>query len=127
MPALNVTVSTQNATLARIGAGLLVILCLDAAWLSLTRKTLYSTVATPRLGYGLIAWLTLATAIAAARPNGTGQAAKWGAAVGAATYLVFNGTELALHPEWPVKTAAADTAWGTSMCALTSAILHHYN
>ena len=124
---LNIQVQSDHATLARIGAALLVLICLDAAWLSLTRNTLYASVQATRLGYGLVAWLTLATCIAAGRAGATGQAAKWGAAVGASTYLVFNGTELAIRPTWPLKTAAADAAWGTAACTLVAVILYHYS
>ena len=102
---------------------------MDLLWFSLVAPRLgaYAGVTFRRPAFGVLAWGALAYAVSCLR-TADGAAAWGGAWVGAVTYLVFNGTYLALHDSYPVGDAVVDVLWGTCVCALASAVAndHHH-
>ena len=73
-----------------------------------------------KIAWGLIAWIALAKGVVAANPQTSREAVMWGASVGAICYAVFNGTELAIRPDWTLTAAIGDTLWGTFVCGFAS-------
>ena len=64
----------------------------------------------------MLAWTSLAAAAAALSPdNDTADALLYGACVGAVAYNVFNGTILAIAPEWRqhIGVSVVDVVWGS--------------
>lgn len=70
-----------------------------------------------RLAGGLVAWFLLAVGIRAFAIGRPGDSAlntfARGALLGAVIYGVYNGTNYATFKDYPVRTAVADTLWGT--------------
>ena len=102
------------------------LLFMDACWffIAVRRLKLYPLFETTRLSFGLIAWAALAVAISTLRPHDTWETGVWGWAVGTVTYLVFNGTELAIRGDWTPGVALADTIWGMTACTTASMAAH---
>ena len=100
------------------------LVCMDLVWLGIVAPQLglYSDVRMHRPLYGLVAWTALAFAIASLRDSN--KAWTWGAGVGLTTYLVFNGTELAIRDTYALHDAVADTAWGVLVCSVSSWLAH---
>ena len=101
---------------ARCLAGLVV---LDALYFALAARHVYPRFDDVRLHFGLLAWGALALALAS---RVEGPPARYGACVGALAYAVFNGTELAIRPDWRVRHAALDLLWGTCACAAVATL-----
>lgn len=122
---MNVTVS--KLTIGRVCIALLVLLIGDAIWFQYSTVHIYPSLTNVRIGWGLIAWVALAVGVASANPNSVKSAIGWGAAVGFITYAVFNGTELAIRPDWTPFMAMSDWTWGTFICSVSSLGLYLYH
>ena len=77
-----------------------------------------------KIAWGLLAWIPLAIAIASANPDSTTSAIQWGAAVGFTTYAVFNGTEIAIRPDWTPTIGIIDLAWGSFASSIAAYTLY---
>lgn len=98
--------------------GFFVLLLLDFIWFVFLSKHVANYPDFPGFNpvYGLLAWIPLgvAYAAAAAGTENTLEAAMLGSLLGFLSYATFNGTELAIHPSWRnIRYVAADLAWGT--------------
>jgi hypothetical protein len=112
-------------SLRRALGALVLLVSGDALWFWSSAALVYPMVERAEPAYGLLAWGALAFALAAGQPALPWEALAYGASVGGVTYLVFNGTELALRPDWRRwPTPAVDVAWGVVLCAAVSAALH---
>lgn len=116
----NMRVAIQCLTAAKLTAALTSLLALDYVWFSLFARYVYPQLPKIRLEYGIIAWVALAVAVAAACPTSCANAASWGSAVGLVCYAVFNGTESAIRHDWQLSTAITDTVWGVFNCTCAS-------
>lgn len=104
---------------------LVTLLFMDACWFTISfRLKVYPSFERVRLHYGFVAWTALALAISTLRATDHWDAVRWGLSVGSVTYAVFNGTELAIRPDWMVRTALVDLLWGMT-CVTTSSVLAH--
>ena len=104
---------------------LALLLALDGFWLGFLSRRLnvYPPFEKTRFGYGLLAWGALALAQSTVRVDTIQDGILFGCGVGGTSYLVFNGTELAIRPDWKLSTATMDVAWGTLMNAMTGGVL----
>jgi uncharacterized membrane protein len=117
----------------RYGTALVVLIALDAAWLSyfahaVFRPTLGSILLDePRwiaagLFYALYALGVVVFAVAPAARDGSWLAAlAYGAFLGFVAYMTYDLTNLASIKAWTVTLAIVDTAWGTLATALAAA------
>ena len=109
---------------ARLGIATVLILVFDLVWLkaATTLKVYPSSAFTDvKIGYGLLAWIPLALAQSMGNPKTYLEAIMYGGGVGLLSYSVFNGTELALRPDWRSwKTPSLDILWGTVQHALVA-------
>jgi uncharacterized membrane protein len=109
---------------ARLGIATFLILVFDLVWLkaATTLKVYPSSAFTDvKIGYGLLAWIPLALAQSMGNPKTYLEAIVYGGGVGFLSYSVFNGTELALRPDWRSwKTPSLDILWGTVQHALVA-------
>lgn len=109
---------------ARLGIATVLILVFDLVWLkaATTLKVYPSSAFTDvKIGYGLLAWIPLALAQSMGNPKTYLEAIVYGGGVGFLSYSVFNGTELALRPDWRSwKTPSLDILWGTVQHALVA-------
>ena len=104
---------------------LVTLLFMDACWFTIAlRLKVYPSFEGVRLYYALLAWTALAFAISTLRAADHWDAVRWGLSVGSVTYAVFNGTELAIRPDWTVRTALVDLLWGMT-CVTTSCVFAH--
>ena len=109
---------------ARLGIATVLVLVFDLVWLkaATTLKVYPSSAFTDvKIGYGLLAWIPLALAQSMGNPKTYLEAIVYGGGVGFLSYSVFNGTELALRPDWRSwKTPSLDILWGTVQHALVA-------
>ena len=105
-----------------------ILVCLDTCWLTLaSRLRVYpaSAIAHVRPEFGLLAWTSLGCGVAffcrgAATPL---EAARRGFMIGLTGYGVFNGTELALRPDWRSgRLVATDMVWGCFAASLAAVL-----
>lgn len=109
----------------------LVMLPLDAAWLTLAAEPLYRA----QIGHLLREGFALAPAAAfyaiyvlgilvlAQRPSETARgAAARGAALGFVAYATFDLTNQAVMRDWPLMVTIIDLAWGTALTAAVSGL-----
>ena len=112
--------------IAKIIIAILSILILDFIYLGLIAKyfSIYPTFDNVQIYWGLIAWIALAYAISIHNPKSRQEAIIWGAFIGFVTYAVFNGTELAIRPDYRnVKSVSCDMIWGIVLQTMISLIL----
>ena len=124
---MSIAIQFQQPNLKRFIIALVVLLILDAIWLSLSYKmNVYPKVKNIKVHYGLLAWSALALAISCAKPKTREDALIYGSFVGFVSYAVFNGTELAIREDWRNKwyTAPIDLCWGTLALGTTSTVVH---
>lgn len=111
----------------RLGIATVLILVFDLIWLkaATTLKVYPSSALTDvKIGYGLLAWIPLALAQSMGNPKTYLEAIMYGGGVGFLSYSVFNGTELALRPDWRSwKTPTLDILWGTVQHALVALLV----
>lgn len=117
---MELTLPSVGRTLQAL-VGLLVF---DAMYFSLIARHMYPNL-NVKIAYGLIAWLALAFAIASLKTRE--DAFLYGLAVGAVTYGVFNGTELAIRPDWRShwSYSVLDMSWGMIVCGSVSWLINH--
>lgn len=131
-PAMPIQVGTAGLTPRRLGACMLALIIADALWLGCLSVVLGvyppsrpgSLELLPTrssLAAGMVAWTALAVAITAGQAECWCAAVQWGAAVGGITYAVFNGTEMAIRPDWGLGTAVVDVGWGICVGAWAAA------
>ena len=120
----NMIVNLSQITPTRIIAALVTLLVLDSLWFSISLKRVYPQFNNVKIAWGLLAWIPLAIAIASANPDSTPSAIQWGAAVGFTTYAVFNGTEIAIRPDWTPTIGLIDLAWGTFASSIAAYTLY---
>ena len=107
---------------------LVTILLLDYAWFTAT-YTLFNLYRfrNIKVQYGLLAWIALALAISTSRATAAVEDLAFGGMVGFVSYMVFNGTELAINETyrntWHVP--VVDVLWGTTACATASLATRH--
>lgn len=106
----------------RFIVSLVCILILDAVWLSLTAS--FYNIKNAKLQYGFIAWTAIAFALSCGRPFTFMEALQYGAFIGFVSYATFNGTELAINPEWTLLKATVDMCWGTLACGVVTMLLY---
>ena len=121
---MNVTVS--QVTWKRVFVALTILLIGDAIWFHFSAGRIYPKFTKVNLIWGPIAWVALAKAISAGEPESFQKALFWGASVGAITYAVFNGTEMAIRPDWTPRVGLADWLWGVCICSLSAVGLYHF-
>lgn len=117
-------VQASFITYTRLATALATLLALDAVWFSVSLNRVYPPFTDVKLAWGLLAWVPLAIAIVSANPGTASEALQWGAAVGFTTYAVFNGTELAIRPDWTPAVGMIDLAWGTFACSAAAYAVH---
>lgn len=114
--------------LVRFLTTLLTLLALDACWFAASRRLrVYpaSVIANAAPVYGLIAWGAIAMGLTFFRGREWRDALLHGFVIGAVAYGTFNGTELAIRPDWRrLRTAAPDLVWGCSATTATAACMH---
>jgi len=108
----------------RLVIATVLIIVFDLVWLkAATALNVYPSKALidVQIGYGLLAWIPLALAQSMGNPKTRLEAIMYGGGVGLLSYSVFNGTELALRPDWRTwKTPTIDIMWGTIQHALVA-------
>ncbi len=118
---------------------LVILLLLDAVWLTAiaptSRKVVASIQGTPmqiRWIPAAVVYLLIAIAVvylAVLSASSTLEAAGRGAVLGLAMYGVYDFTNHATLTAYPLPYAIADTAWGTFLCGVTAAatygVLHY--
>ena len=108
----------------RILTSLVSLLLADVVWFRYSIQHVYPTFPQSNVVWGLVAWIALAIAISAGKPDSVKTAGLWGAVVGAIAYAVFNGTELAIRTDWSPSVALVDTLWGIGNCSVSSVALY---
>ena len=116
-------VSVKNITFYRFFICLVTILFLDYIWFS-SSKSVYPNLINIRIGFGFIAWGSLVIAIISHNSINGKQSLIWGGLVGLIIYNVFNGTELAIRPDWTLFIAIVDILWGIIICSISSLIVN---
>ena len=105
-----------------------IILLLDGVWFKKTQEIYFRVIDHTQVNiyWGLVAWVAIAAALSFLDVSSSAsEAAFYGAFIGGSSYLVFNGTELAINPKWrDPQIALMDVLWGISMCTLTSVASH---
>jgi uncharacterized membrane protein len=123
--------------LARMAAGAVAFMVLDALWLGVLMRTFYRDQLAPiaRMANGGIApnWLAafvvyvaLGAGIAlfvVPRANDLGSAALSGALFGLVVYGVYDFTNFSTLAQWPLSVTLVDVAWGAVASAAASAIV----
>lgn len=124
-------------TLAQILTVGLVILALDAVWLTgnaAFHRQVFATIQGSPLQVRVVpAAISYALMIAgvwffAVKPSGTDwlAAAGRGAALGALMYGVYDMTNLATLTKYPMRYAITDMIWGTALCATVAAVTTYF-
>ena len=119
-------VSVSQITWPRVLIALTILLVGDGLWFQYSVGRIYPKFTKVKIAWGLLAWLALAKAISAGEPESSHAAWYWGAAVGAITYAVFNGTEMAIRPDWTPVVGLSDWLWGITSCSLSSVGLYYF-
>ena len=115
----------QLISLTRIVSALTSLLLLDSIWFSFSLGLVYPKFTNVRIGWGFLAWIPLAMILASIKNENIKSAIVNGAMIGFVIYAVFNGTELAIRPDWTVFVAILDLLWGIFICASVSLILYY--
>lgn len=111
---------TVRLSVARSIAAFICIVAVDAVVLPAARNLQIYPRVSLAIPYALIAYAILAVVLGSLE---TEKPAFAGALVGFTVYGIFNGTELALRPDWRRwKTPLFDVTYGTAICAAAAAV-----
>lgn len=114
--AVEIVAPSGRDFLVRLGAGLLVLLLIDGAWIWYsTRKKWYPVVEQSRVrALGIIGLYNVMVATLATFVTADGYTEQWAAALGAAlwVYGTFNLTSLATNTEWTLFHVGIDLLAG---------------
>lgn len=120
--------------LTRFVTALVILLLLDAVWLTAiaptSRRVIASIQSTPlevRWTPALLVYLLIAagiTAFTASTSNDALEVAQQGALLGFVIYGVYDLTNYATLRAYPLTYAVADIAWGTFLCGTTAIATH---
>ena len=119
----------DKGTPLHLFVSLVVILILDAMWLGIVSRKMkiYPSFNNAKPLYGLLAWGSLAIAHSVIITDTVEEGFAAGCMIGFVSYGVFNGTELALRPDWRQKplTSIVDWLWGTLMNGAVGALISY--
>ena len=106
------------------------LLLLDACWFAASRRLrIYpaAVISNAAPAYGLLAWSSIAAGLVVFRGRSWPDAPLRGLVVGLVAYGTFNGTELAIRPDWRRwRTVAPDMVWGCAATTAVAACMHRF-